>query len=132
MSVEVCDWLGQSQDLSILEESLKRITKAMPGVAAPLRSMMMRLRQSYARQRLAYGVSLLSKGSTVVTDRLLAHILCYLLDVPHFIFDSYDGKISAFHATWTKDYLDGRLISSVREFPSRDRVAPSFQATVSQ
>jgi exopolysaccharide biosynthesis predicted pyruvyltransferase EpsI len=119
VSVEVCDWLGQSRNLSIrFEERLKRLTQARPAVTAPLRSMMMRLRQHYARQRLTYGVSLLSKGSTVVTDRLHAHILCCLLDIPHFVFDSYDGKISAFHATWTKEYSDGRLVSSLKELPS--------------
>ncbi len=60
----------------------------------------------------------LAKGSTVVTDRLHAHILCCLLDIPHFVFDSYDGKISAFHATWTKEYSDGHLVSSLKELPA--------------
>ena len=129
VSVEVYDWLDRPRNLTTrFEEKLKRLTRVRPAVTAPLRSAMMRLRQHYARQRLTYGVNLLSKGSMVVTDRLHAHILCCLLDIPNFAFDSYDGKISAFHATWTKDYLDGRLISSLKELPSRDRVVPSFQA----
>jgi exopolysaccharide biosynthesis predicted pyruvyltransferase EpsI len=118
-SVEVYDWLGQSRNLTIrLEEKLKRLTRVRPAVTAPLRSAMMRLRRHYATQRLNYGVNLLSKGSTVVTDRLHAHILCCLLDIPHFVFDSYDGKISAFHATWTKEYSDGHLVSSLKELPA--------------
>jgi Polysaccharide pyruvyl transferase len=52
----------------------------------------MRLRQQYAMQRLVYGIDLLSKGAIVVTDRLHAHILCCLLNIPHFVFDSLGGK----------------------------------------
>jgi len=117
VSFEVFDWLIQNRNLRLrLEEKLQRLTKVRPVVTAPFRSAMMRLRQDYANQRLTYGVNLLSKGFAVVTDRLHAHILCCLLDIPHFVFDSYDGKISAFHATWTKDYTDGRLVSSIEEF----------------
>jgi exopolysaccharide biosynthesis predicted pyruvyltransferase EpsI len=132
VSVDVYDWLIQPRNNTIrLEERLKKITRVRPAVTAPLRSLMMSLRQRYARQRLTYGVSLLSKGSAVVTDRLHAHILCCMLNIPNFIFDSYDGKISAFHATWTKDYPNGHLVSSLNELPVR-RVHTSSQTRPGQ
>jgi pyruvyl transferase EpsO len=55
----------------------------------------------------------------VVTDRLHAHILCCLLDIPHFVFDSLGGKVSAFHATWTQDNTNTQLITSAGEFAAK-------------
>ncbi len=115
-SVEACDWLDEQQTLCLrLDRSLRWRTKARPATTAPLRSAMMRLRRCFAMQRLTYGIDLLSRGSTVVTDRLHAHILCCLLGIPHFAFDSYDGKISAFYGTWTENYADARLVSSAAD-----------------
>ncbi len=54
-----------------------------------------------ARDRLDRGLSLLSRGRTVVTDRLHAHILATLLGIlSNFVADNSYGKISEFAATW--------------------------------
>jgi len=119
-SFELRDWLDEPRDLvARVDSRLKRLTGRLPAITAPFRSAAMHLRQRYAMQRLSYGVDLLSQGTTVVTDRLHAHILCCLLGIPHYVFDSYDGKISAFHATWTKEYAEGQLISSPAELASK-------------
>jgi exopolysaccharide biosynthesis predicted pyruvyltransferase EpsI len=52
---------------------------------------------------LGRGARLLSSARVVVTDRLHAHILCLLLGVPHVLVDNLDGKVFAFHRTWTED-----------------------------
>ena len=55
-----------------------------------------------ARQRLAYGRRLLSRGRVVVTDRLHGHLLSLLLGIPHVIMDDQYGKLRSFYETWTK------------------------------
>jgi pyruvyl transferase EpsO len=115
-SVETGDWLDERRNFSTrLDRSLRWRAKAQPATAARLRSTIVRLRRHYAMQRLNYGIGLLSRGATVVTDRLHAHILCCLLDIPHLIFDSYDRKISAFYETWTEDHAAARLFASAAE-----------------
>ena len=110
LSIEIADWLDEPRDLTArLDRRVSRLTRKLPAATAPFRSAAMRLRRRYARRRVAYGIGLLSHGSAVVTDRLHAHIMCCLLGIPHWAFDSYDGKISAFHATWTKEYRDARM-----------------------
>lgn len=107
------DWLGETTNLvTELDRAMARLTRRSPAGAAPIRSSAMWLRQRYAQRRVAYGIRLLSRGKAVVTDRLHAHILCCLLDIPHFFFDSYDGKIAAFHRTWTHAFADGTLVDS--------------------
>ena len=59
--------------------------------------------ESLAHERLEFGLSLLGRGRVVVTDRLHAHILCILLGIPHVIRDAGYGKLTAFHAAWTRD-----------------------------
>jgi exopolysaccharide biosynthesis predicted pyruvyltransferase EpsI len=119
-SFEVCDWLtGPRPLVARLDGKLTVLTRRYPAATAAFRSMAIHLRQQFARQRLLYGIELLSKGSIVVTDRLHAHILCCLLDIPHFVFDSLGGKISAFHATWTRGNTNTRLITSAAEFSAK-------------
>ena len=54
-----------------------------------------------ARARLDRGLALLSRGRRIVTDRLHAHILASLLDIPHVALDNDYGKLSAYIAAWT-------------------------------
>ncbi|WP_293878320.1 MULTISPECIES: polysaccharide pyruvyl transferase family protein [unclassified Sphingomonas] len=56
-----------------------------------------------AAARVNRGLALLSRGRRVVTDRLHAHILCLLLDIPHVALDNDYGKLSAYIAAWTAD-----------------------------
>jgi pyruvyl transferase EpsO len=120
---EICDWLDDPITLTKrIDSRLKRMTHVRPDRMAPFRTAALRVRQAYARQRLAYGVDLLSRGEVVVTDRLHAHILSSLLDIPNFFFDSYDGKISALYHTWTEGRAEATPVRSVAELSQHLRL----------
>lgn len=115
-TLEIRDWLENPPTLiNQLDYRLKRMTRFHPHRTAPFRTQLVWVRQAYARARLAYGIDLLSRGRIVVTDRLHAHILSSLLDIPNFFFDSYDGKISALYNTWTKGRAEAALVHSAAE-----------------
>lgn len=68
-----------------------------------------------AQGRLERGLDLLSEGQVVLTDRLHAHILSLMADIPHITLDNYYGKIRGYIDTFTKDYDHVFPISSVSE-----------------
>jgi exopolysaccharide biosynthesis predicted pyruvyltransferase EpsI len=112
-SIEVADWVDNPRTwIMNADVTLARLIHKYPNRTAPLRSVAVSLRRAYATQRVAHGIALLSRGRHVVTDRLHAHIMCTLMDIPHFVFDSYDGKISALNETWLRGYPSGAMISS--------------------
>lgn len=57
-----------------------------------------------AEWRFQRGLAMLSSGELVVTDRLHAHILSLLLDIPHVLLDNSYGKVAGFADQWTGDY----------------------------
>lgn len=57
-----------------------------------------------AEWRLRRGLTMLSRGEMVVTDRLHAHILSLLLDIPHVLLDNSYGKVAGFAGQWTGSY----------------------------
>lgn len=63
-----------------------------------------------AKIRLNRGVKLLSQGKVVLTDRLHAHIICILLDIPNIVLDNNYGKISGYITQWTQDYQNSKLL----------------------
>ncbi len=67
-----------------------------------------------SRYRLKRGVGLLARGHIVITDRLHAHILSVLLNIPHVIVDNNYGKIGNFHRTWTSNHVKTKFISDIR------------------
>lgn len=60
--------------------------------------------ETLAKTRLRRGTSLLASADFVITDRLHAHILSLLMNVPHTVLDNSYGKVSGFMDLWTKDY----------------------------
>ncbi len=68
-----------------------------------------------ARTRLVRGTELLSKGRTVITDRLHGHILCTLLNIPHVVIDNSYGKISGFASAWGTFSEDRYFAQSIDE-----------------
>jgi pyruvyl transferase EpsO len=54
-----------------------------------------------ARERVARGLRILSRGARIVTDRLHGHILALLLGIPHVVLDNDYGKVGAYMAAWT-------------------------------
>lgn len=57
-----------------------------------------------AEWRFRRGLAMLSAGEIVVTDRLHAHILSLLLDIPHVLLDNSYGKVAGFADQWTGEY----------------------------
>ena len=113
-SLDVADWIeAPGSRLGKRDKSLGRTWRRYPWTIGFTRSFAFRLRERYARERLAFGLGLLSRGSMVITDRLHAHVLCCLLGVRHLLFDSLDGKVSALYEAWTKGTQHARLVSSV-------------------
>lgn len=115
-SLDVADWIeAPGSRLGRRDKALASTWRRFPWSIGPTRSFAFRLRERYARERLAFGLNLLSRGSMVVTDRLHAHVLCCLLGVRHLLFDSLDGKVAALYEAWTKGTRHARLVSSVDE-----------------
>ena len=113
-SLEVADWIDMPDSrLGRRDKALARAWRRHPWTIGLTRSLAFRTRERYARERLAFGLDLLSRGSMVITDRLHAHVLCCLLGVRHLMFDSLDGKISALYEAWTKGTTNARLVRSV-------------------
>jgi len=122
-SIETVDWLGDpSRTFRALRlgggqlGAKARRARLAFAVASPL---VRRAYEALARDRLEFGLSLLSRGRTVVTDRLHGHILCTLLGIPHVICDTGYGKVAGFHAAWTA----GSPIATVRETREEAMVA---------
>lgn len=61
-----------------------------------------RINEPLARHRLERGLTILSRGRTVITDRLHAHILSLLLGIPHCLLDNSYGKVRGCWETWTR------------------------------
>ncbi|WP_119304114.1 polysaccharide pyruvyl transferase family protein [Dongia deserti] len=113
-SLDVADWIeAPNSRLGQRDKALGATWRRHPWTIGLTRSFAFSVRERYARERLAFGLGLLSKGSMVITDRLHAHVLCCLLGVRHLLFDSLDGKVSALYEAWTKDTQHARLVSSV-------------------
>jgi pyruvyl transferase EpsO len=68
-----------------------------------------------AWSRYRRGAALLSRGRVVVTDRLHAHIMSLLLDIPHVALDNSYGKLGGFIEAWTGEYLNLRRARTIPE-----------------
>jgi pyruvyl transferase EpsO len=64
---------------------------------------------------LARAIHVLSLGHVVITDRLLAHVLCLLLGIPHVLLNDESGKNWHFHETWTREAALCQLARSPAE-----------------
>jgi pyruvyl transferase EpsO len=78
-----------------------RARNRIPQAVGALAASEMRTITDLARARFRAGVAMLSTGRVVVTDRLHAHVLCLLMDIPHVMLDSNIGKVGALLDTWT-------------------------------
>src|SRR3546814_16823778 len=78
-----------------------KIDSLLPGTQQAKR---LRRYQMLAQWRLRRGISMLSQGRVIVTDRLHAHILSLLFDIPQVVLDNMYGKVSSFAEQWTEHY----------------------------
>lgn len=113
VDARVADWL-EEQRPSVLERGANRLQDlASGGLSREARE-----ERRYARlamARVERGLRLLSQGRTVVTDRLHAHILSTLLDIPHVALDNMYGKIANYRAAWTSSYVGARVAGDAAE-----------------
>jgi pyruvyl transferase EpsO len=70
-------------------------------VEALRQAAMSRLFDTMARQRVAFGYSVVSSGRVLVTDRLHGHILALLLGVPHVVMETGYGKVRGFNESFS-------------------------------
>ena len=68
-----------------------------------------------ATARLERGAMLLSQAQRIITDRLHAHIMSLLLDIPHVALDNDYGKIHGYIDAWTAPYKGLRTASTPAE-----------------
>jgi pyruvyl transferase EpsO len=119
--ISSCDLVAQDwlQEPSYIEARLlgylKRVDQKLPGSRMILNSIRTVLFNQIADRRVRRGCLLLSQGEVVITDRLHAHILCCLMEIPHVVMDNSYGKISSFRKAWGTGN-DG-LCLEAREFP---------------
>lgn len=90
---------------------------------------------AFAKRQLRRGVQLLGSGRYVLTDRLHAHIISFLLQIPHIVLDNSYGKVSSYIEQWTgksgRTHLAKSLpeaLSLYRELKSRDQAAGTSRA----
>lgn len=81
--------------------------------------------EALANRRLDHGAALLSRGRTVVTDRLHGHILALLLGIPHVLANSRSGKVHDFVETWTASSPLVRRAGSLAEAVEMAHRAPT-------
>ncbi len=99
------DW--PREEASFVSDVKKKVTLKLPFILG-LKCLNPAARREFfyrtlAQTRLERGIEILSKGESVITDRLHGHILSLLLDIPHTVLDNSYGKVSGFHAMWTHD-----------------------------
>ena len=66
-----------------------------------------------ARRRVNRGLRMLAAGERVVTDRLHAHILSLLMDIPHAVADTRSNKVHGYIETWTASSSLVRMVPSL-------------------
>ncbi len=71
-----------------------------------------------ADRRVRAGIKLLSSARVLVTDRLHAHLLALLLDLPHVLVHTGYGKITRFRDTWTAEAANVRFTTDVSRIPT--------------
>jgi exopolysaccharide biosynthesis predicted pyruvyltransferase EpsI len=97
---ETTDWLQPSWQERLLHR-IEIHTKFLRHRLDPHNKALLCLWNQLSYLRLKRGISLLSRGRIVVTDRLHVHILSILLNKPHLIIDNVYGKLGDFYKTWT-------------------------------
>lgn len=95
------DWLNEGAAERNLMRARVKIDSLLSSTVQAKR---LRRYRMLAAWRLRRGLAILSQGRVVVTDRLHAHILSLLLDIPQVVLDNNYGKVSGFAAQWTRRY----------------------------
>jgi exopolysaccharide biosynthesis predicted pyruvyltransferase EpsI len=111
-----CDWLDDGRFFKFRSRLLAIILMAKSIFNGNTR---FHYYQSKATIRVNRGLKTLSKGEVVVTDRLHAHILSTLLNIPNYVLDNNYGKISGYIECWTKDFPLVSVFKSTEELKEK-------------
>lgn len=107
------DWLTEDRWTRLLS----RLANGRFGGLTVVRPLMTRV----AARRLGRGCRLLSSARIIVTNRLHGHLLCVLMDIPHFVSDTVQGKVRAYLETWAAPRQNLVLCASEAEAVARAR-----------
>jgi pyruvyl transferase EpsO len=110
------DWLDEPQTpLKQLTQLAKRAGRSRWGGAQKIQQASHRAFKALAWERVERGAQLLSRGRVVVTDRLHAHILCMVLQIPHIVLDNSYGKLFEFIRCWHREEPLVSMVTSRHE-----------------
>lgn len=100
-SILVTDWIEEPVSrLNRFVRQMDRLHSNYPRWTTSLFRLKRPFYHWLATERMHRGELILSSGKVVVTDRLHAHILCTLLDIPHVVLDNSYRKIGNFRDVW--------------------------------
>ncbi len=102
LAAETVDWTADPTGVAGWFRRALRPLCGRPGTVALATNLLLHPYDLLAGQRLVHGCRVLSRGRTVLTDRLHGHLLSLMLDIPHVLLNDRYGKLRAFHDTWTK------------------------------
>jgi exopolysaccharide biosynthesis predicted pyruvyltransferase EpsI len=108
------DWLEEPAHFRKTSYRVARIKSLLKGDWSPQQKRLA-LYQQLATGRLNRGLRMLSSGQHVITDRLHAHILSTLLDIPHVALDNNYGKVSGYIKTWPNIYPGIQVATTAKE-----------------
>lgn len=108
------DWLEEPRGFYRQSRILSRVKSLLSGGWSE-NSRRLSYYQQLADGRLSRGLRLLSSGESVITDRLHAHILSTLLDIPHVALDNNYGKVSGYIKAWTHTYPSVKVAITAQE-----------------
>ncbi len=98
------DWLEEDPHINGRIRKLTKRYLPLLGLKALVRDYQREMLYRFlAEDRVTRGLRQLSSAPYVITDRLHAHILCLLLNIPHTVLDNNYGKIRRFSEVWTQD-----------------------------
>lgn len=123
-SVGQADWLDEPPMPPLLERlaipmfrGAFRRPRAYQRLFQPL---YLRYFDALAARRVRRGADLLCRGRVVLTDRLHAHILSSLMEIPNVVLDNSYGKVHDYIRCWMSEYPGCYPVRNVEE--ARERV----------
>ena len=120
----ILDWLYEPKGTA-LQIAVGAKIKAAFALRDSHRAAVMRF-NDLASHRVRRGLNILASGEIVVTDRLHAHILCFLLNVRHVALDNNYGKVFGYIDAWDHASSLVQKATSARDAMDKLRGMPSL------
>jgi hypothetical protein len=124
----VADWLDERRGLHPKMKIETLLSGILDGLILKPATFPQKYFERLARNRVERGLRQLSSARHVTTDRLHAHILSTLLNVPHTVRDNSYGKINRFMSAWDTrwDGVDVQTAGGRRMAVPETVMAPSL------